>query len=452
MLQLHQCREQRMGVILMGPSGSGKSTLWRTLAAAHERLGKAPVVFTLSPKAMPRQRLLGYMDGDTRCVFCCANATMQLERSGCMANTLLLHLSPATRVEGTSCSQITLPHCSSSMHSVFLCVAYAGPGCREWTDGVLTACVRKAAKEPLEQPVWIVCDGSIDPEWIEALNSVLDDNRLLTMPNGERVQLTHNVNFIFECDSLRFASPATVSRCAVIYTSGSSREGGCDVIAARAARSLQGPQHTERACAWLADTFPKVLAWLQAQPAAAAVAAPLAAFASAATVAARSAPAATGAAVAMCRAIAALLRPGADTRAAFLAAAEEWCGGACIWGVHSGERPIDALQALRSQEASIATSGKANPEADVVLTLALQEHLAIVVPWFRAGLPILLAGPLGSGKRSLIHAALAHMAGTLRADVFCNAQMQADDVIHKLLQACPCPVRCSSSRLGTLLQ
>lgn len=67
MVQLHQCREQRMGVILMGPSGSGKSTLWRTLAAAYTRLGRPPVVFTLNPKAMPRKQLLGYMDADTRC-------------------------------------------------------------------------------------------------------------------------------------------------------------------------------------------------------------------------------------------------------------------------------------------------------------------------------------------------------------------------------------------------
>ena len=42
----------------------------------------------------------------------------------------------------------------------------------------------------------------------DALNSVLDDNRLLTMPSGERNQFGTNVNLIFETDNLRFASPS----------------------------------------------------------------------------------------------------------------------------------------------------------------------------------------------------------------------------------------------------
>jgi dynein heavy chain 2 len=58
-------------------------------------------------------------------------------------------------------------------------------------------------REPLEQRSWVVCDGDVDPEWIESLNSVLDDNRLLTMPNGERIALGSNVNFLFECHTLK---------------------------------------------------------------------------------------------------------------------------------------------------------------------------------------------------------------------------------------------------------
>lgn len=66
---------------------------------------------------------------------------------------------------------------------------------------------------------WIVCDGDIDPNWIESLNSVLDDNRLLTLPSGWRVQFGSNVNFLFETHSLKYASPATVSRLGIVHVS-----------------------------------------------------------------------------------------------------------------------------------------------------------------------------------------------------------------------------------------
>ena len=62
-----------------------------------------------------------------------------------------------------------------------------------------------------------MCDGDIDPEWIESLNSVLDDNRLLTMPSGERIQFGPNVNFLFESHDLSCASPATISRMGMIF-------------------------------------------------------------------------------------------------------------------------------------------------------------------------------------------------------------------------------------------
>jgi len=88
---------------------------------------------------------------------------------------------------------------------------------REFTEGVLTSSARAVVKDSAEVISWIICDGDIDPEWIESLNSVLDDNHLLTLPTGERISFGANVNFIFETSDLQFASPATVSRMGMIF-------------------------------------------------------------------------------------------------------------------------------------------------------------------------------------------------------------------------------------------
>ncbi len=54
---------------------------------------------------------------------------------------------------------------------------------------------------------WIIFDGDVDPEWVENLNSVLDDNKLLTLPNGERLSLPPNVRVMFEVRLLAKRSP-----------------------------------------------------------------------------------------------------------------------------------------------------------------------------------------------------------------------------------------------------
>jgi dynein heavy chain 2 len=89
---------------------------------------------------------------------------------------------------------------------------------REFHDGVLTYTAREVVRNT-EVTSWVICDGDIDPEWIESLNSTLDDNHLLTMPNGERIQFGSNVNFIFETHDLSSASPATISRMGMLFLS-----------------------------------------------------------------------------------------------------------------------------------------------------------------------------------------------------------------------------------------
>ncbi|XP_071789676.1 dynein axonemal heavy chain 6-like isoform X2 [Asterias amurensis] len=64
---------------------------------------------------------------------------------------------------------------------------------------------------------WLVLDGPVDTLWVENLNTVLDDSKLLCLANGERVGLTPGMRLLFEVDNLSQASPATISRCAMVY-------------------------------------------------------------------------------------------------------------------------------------------------------------------------------------------------------------------------------------------
>ena len=65
--------------------------------------------------------------------------------------------------------------------------------------------------------IFIIFDGKVDPVWIEALNSTLDDNRLFTLPNGERFFLPKEINILIETEDLNHASPATISRLGIVY-------------------------------------------------------------------------------------------------------------------------------------------------------------------------------------------------------------------------------------------
>ncbi|KAL8700215.1 MAG: hypothetical protein Q9224_001067, partial [Gallowayella concinna] len=158
-IQLYQIQAIHHGVMMVGPSGSGKSAVWKVLLRALQRLeGVEGVYHLIDPKVMSKEALYGTLDSTTR----------------------------------------------------------------EWTDGLFTSSLRKIVdnlRGEESKRHWIVFDGDVDPEWVENLNSVLDDNKLLTLPNGERLNLPPNVRILFEVETLRYATLATVSRCGMVWFS-----------------------------------------------------------------------------------------------------------------------------------------------------------------------------------------------------------------------------------------
>jgi dynein heavy chain len=96
---------------------------------------------------------------------------------------------------------------------------YVNMSTREWKDGMMSYYMRELATIPDEDPKWIILDGDLDANWIESMNSTMDDNRLLTLPSNERIRLLPHMKLIFEIRNLKFATPATATRAGIVYVS-----------------------------------------------------------------------------------------------------------------------------------------------------------------------------------------------------------------------------------------
>ncbi|RZF48033.1 hypothetical protein LSTR_LSTR002099 [Laodelphax striatellus] len=161
-IQLYETMIVRHGVMTVGPTGGGKTTVLNALKWALTKLHENGVegsyyrpvnTYTMNPKAVTMGELYGEV------------------------NPLTL----------------------------------------EWKDGLLGIFVRLAVQCEEEIHQWVVCDGPVDAVWIENMNTVLDDNKMLCLANSERIKLTPWVHMLFEVQDLAQASPATVSRCGMVY-------------------------------------------------------------------------------------------------------------------------------------------------------------------------------------------------------------------------------------------
>ncbi|KEG14252.1 putative dynein heavy chain [Trypanosoma grayi] len=155
-VQLYETMQTRHTSMVVGPTGGGKSTVIDCLCKAQTNLGLPTKLYVINPKAQPTTVLYGVMD----------------------------------------------------------------PLTRSWTDGIFSNIFR-SINRPLEngerERRYVVFDGDVDAKWVEDMNSVMDDNKLLTLPNGERIRLRPTSSLLFEVGDLQYASPATVSRVGMVF-------------------------------------------------------------------------------------------------------------------------------------------------------------------------------------------------------------------------------------------
>ncbi|VDK35198.1 unnamed protein product [Taenia asiatica] len=164
-IQFYETLVVRHGVMLVGPTGGGKTTVYRILAETLGTLSKMPDMAEMNPDFQP------------------------------------------VKVYVLNPKSITMGEIYGEVNEKTM----------EWHDGLMAFIVRQTCADPSSDHQWIICDGPVDALWIENMNTVLDDNKMLCLANSERIKLTPYVHMLFEVADLAVASPATVSRCGMVY-------------------------------------------------------------------------------------------------------------------------------------------------------------------------------------------------------------------------------------------
>ena len=166
-IQLFETMLVRHGNMIVGPAFTGKTTLYRTLANALAQLFKEEEEDETRIKDASHQKIFYYP------------------------------LNPKAISMGELYGQTSLTG--------------------DFTDGIVPILVRAAKSDGTNAKKWIVFDGPVDSLWIESMNTVLDDNKMLCLTSGERIKLPDTITMLFEVQDLSQASPATVSRCGMVY-------------------------------------------------------------------------------------------------------------------------------------------------------------------------------------------------------------------------------------------
>ena len=86
-----------------------------------------------------------------------------------------------------------------------------------WRDGIVSIIFKDFATSTDDNQKIVKFDGPVDMNWIENFNTVMDINNVLCLESGENIYLNPTIKIVFEAGNLDQVSPATISRCSIVF-------------------------------------------------------------------------------------------------------------------------------------------------------------------------------------------------------------------------------------------